>query len=73
MPRLLTTDLGPDGSIVPPKDHSHLTSAFEDFILIPLASWFFLLLLTPTLLYTIRRNRHAAAFTVEGHRKHSLR
>ncbi len=70
---LLTIDLGPDGSVIPPIDRSHLTSAFEDVVLVPLASWFFLLFLLPLLAFTIRRARQRSTFNVKEHRKRLLR
>jgi hypothetical protein len=73
MHHLLTIKLGPDGNISPPKHNSHLTSAFEDVILVPLASWLFLLLLLPILFLLTRRNHRRGAFNGKERSKHFLR
>lgn len=66
-------DPGPDGNTVPPTNNSHLTSAFEDVVLIPLASWVFLLLLLPTLGLIVRRNRQRNTSYVKEHTRRFLR
>jgi hypothetical protein len=69
---LLTINTGPDGNIVPSSDQAHLTSAFEDVILVPLASWIFLLFFLPVLALTTRRHRRVTLLHVKEPSKHFL-